>query len=86
MRQRKGDVCTWVIKGKCDAPVITVPSTSATLSATPEWTIQVTEWSSEFTPATSDAQQGTTWTTNSGATGKLYYPPLADLSSVVTDL
>ena len=86
LKQRKGDVCTWVVKGKCDAPVLTVPKTSGALtSATPEWKIQITEWSAEFTPSTSDAQQGATWTANVGATGKLYYPPLQS-ASVVTDL
>jgi hypothetical protein len=87
MKQRKGDVCTWVVAGQCHAPVLTVPKDSgAVTAATPEWKIQITEWSGEFTPATSDAQQGATWTANAGATGKLYYPAKVDLSAIVTDL
>lgn len=87
LKQRIGDVCTWVVAGQCHAPVLTVPKASGAVSATaPEWLIQITEWSGEFTPSTADAQQGATWTANSGATDKLYYPALADLDAVVTDL
>jgi len=40
LKQRKGDVCTWVVAGKCDAPVLTVPSTSGAITtATPEFAI-----------------------------------------------
>jgi len=86
-KQRKGDVCTWVVEGQCHAPVLTVPKGSGAVSATtPEFLIQITEWSAEFTPSTSDAQQGATWTANAGASGKTYYPAKADLSKVVTDL
>ena len=36
LTQKLGDVCTWIIATKCDAPVITVGSTSATITtATP---------------------------------------------------
>lgn len=85
LKQRKGDVCTWVVAGKCDAPVITVPSTSGAITAaTPEWKIQVTEWSGEFTDASADG----TWlaSAQTGATGKLYYPPLSDLSAIIVDI
>ena len=89
LKQRKGDVCTWVVTAKCDAPVITVPSTSGALGSTAEFEIQVTEWTEEFTPTTSDTKQGATWlpTGQSGASGNLVYPPLAkDLSGIITDL
>jgi len=89
LKQKKGDVCTWVVTAKCDAPVLTIPSTSGALSATPEFEIQVTEWTEEFTPTTSDTKQGATWlpTGQSGASGNLVYPPLAkDLSAIITDL
>jgi len=33
LKQRKGDVCTWVVAAKCDAPVITVPTGVATMAA-----------------------------------------------------
>ena len=86
LKQRKGDVCTWIVSSKCDAPVITVPSTSATMTASPsqEWDIQVLEWSGEYVDATADG----TWTstTATGATGKLYYPPASDLSAIIFDL
>ena len=49
LKQRKGDVCTWIIETKCDAPVLTVKTgSSAVTSATPEWAIQVLEWDEEF--------------------------------------
>jgi len=52
MTQKLGDVCTWIIATKCDAPVITVGTTSATITtATPEWSIQVLEWDEEFLSA-----------------------------------
>lgn len=65
LKQRIGDVCTWVVAGQCHAPVITVPKASAALSsaASQEWKIQVTEWGAEFADAAGD----NTWTTNSGA-------------------
>jgi len=83
-KQRKGDVCTWVVEGQCHAPVITVPKDSAAVTASPdnEWAIQVTEWSAEFTDNADDA----TWTTNAGASGKTYYPEKKDMSSIITDL
>ena len=84
LKQRKGDVCTWVIAAKCDAPVITIPKGSAAMTADPnnEFDVQVTEWSNEFLGTA-------TWATTdeSGATGKKYYPPLGkDLSAIITDL
>lgn len=36
LKQRIGDVCTWIVETKCEAPVITVGSTSSTLAATAE--------------------------------------------------
>jgi len=52
LTQKIGDVCTWIIATKCDAPVITVGTTSATITtATPEWSIQVLEWDEEFLSA-----------------------------------
>jgi len=59
------------------------------LSATPEFEIQVTEWSGEFTPTTSDLQQGATWlpSAQSGPTGSLNYPPVGtNLAAIITDL
>jgi hypothetical protein len=84
LKQRKGDVCTWVVAGQCHAPVITVPKGSGAITASPsnEWSIQVTEWGAEFADAAGD----NTWTTNAGATGKLYYPEKKDMSSIITDL
>ena len=83
-KQRKGDVCTWVVEGQCHAPVITVPKDSAAVTASPdnEWSIQVTEWGAEF----ADNADDSTWTTNAGASGKLYYPEKKDMSSIITDL
>jgi hypothetical protein len=34
LKQRKGDVCTWIVAAKCDAPVITVPTGSGALDGT----------------------------------------------------
>ena len=84
LKQKKGDVCTWVVAAKCDAPVVTVPTGSAVMTASPnnEFEVQVTEWSNEFLSAD-------TWlaTAESGATGKLYYPPLSvNLDAKITDL
>jgi len=84
LKQRKGDVCTWVVAGQCHAPVITVPKASGTMTASPdnEWAIQVTEWGAEF----ADADDDKTWKTNAGATSKLYYPEKKDMSTIITDL
>jgi len=87
LKQRKGDVCTWVVAAKCDAPVLTVPSTTGTMTASPsqEFDIQVTEWTGEFVDAAGDS----TWlaTNQSGLTSKKWYPPLAtNLSAIITDL
>lgn len=84
LKQRIGDVCTWVVATKCDAPVITIPTTSAAMTASPnnEFEVQVTEWSNEFLSST-------TWlaTAESGATGALYYPPIGtNLATIITDL
>jgi len=83
-KQRKGDVCTWVVAGQCHAPVITVPKDSGAVTASPsnEWSIQVTEWGAEFADAAGD----NTWTTNAGATSKLYYPEKKDMDAIITDL
>jgi hypothetical protein len=35
LKQRKGDVCTWVVAAKCDAPVLTVPTGSAAMTNSP---------------------------------------------------
>lgn len=49
LKQKIGDACTWVIKTECDAPVLFVPSTSDNLdSMTPEWNIQILEYSYEY--------------------------------------
>ena len=49
MTQKLGDVCTWIIATKCDAPVITVGATSTALTlATLEWSIQILEWDEEL--------------------------------------
>jgi len=82
-KQRIGDVCTWVVAADCDAPVITVAA--GTTAAAAEWNVQVTEWSGEFlTTSTLTTGTGPTWTTQVGATSKLYYPPLT--ATMVTDL
>ena len=86
-KQRIGDVCTWVVAADCDAPVITVAA--GTTAAAAEWEVQVTEWSAEFLQTTDTTASGTgvTWTTQVGATGKLYYPPLtAAVVTAITDL
>jgi len=49
LKQRIGDVCTWVVASECDAPVITVDSATDGAAL---WDIQVTEWSAEFLTAT----------------------------------
>jgi len=73
MTQKIGDVCTWIIATKCDAPVITVGATSAALTLTGlEWSIQVLEWDEEF--LSSDTWLATAYT---GPDVSKYYPPLA---------
>jgi len=53
-KQRIGDVCTWVVAADCDAPVLTVDTTTDSTS----WDIQVTEWSSEFLAEVASAPTG----------------------------
>ena len=53
LKQRVGDVCTFVVAAECDAPVITVATGNTAIDA--EWKVQVTEWSEEFLIATSTA-------------------------------
>jgi hypothetical protein len=73
LTQKIGDVCTWIIATKCDAPVVTVGATSATITtASPEWSIQVLEWDEEFLSA--DTWLATDYT---GPTVCKYYPKLA---------
>ena len=88
LKQRIGDVCTWVVASECDAPVITV---AAATTAVAEWKVQVTEWSAEFLTTSSLATgTGPTWTaaTQAGAATKLYYPPLTAtvITAAITDL
>jgi hypothetical protein len=86
MTQKVGDVCTWIIQTKCDAPVITTGSTSAALSTTPEWSIQVLEWDEEFLTANTWLAAAYTGPGSTAATK--FYPPLAlDLTtSKIADL
>jgi len=88
MKQRVGDVCTWVIAADCDAPVITVASGNTAIDA--EWKVQVTEWSAEFLQiaATTASGTGVTWTaaTQVGTAKKLYPPITAAVVTAVTDL
>jgi len=76
MTQKVGDVCTWIIQTKCDAPVITTGSTSAALSTTPEWSIQVLEWDEEFL-STADTWLATAYTGPGTTAATKFYPPLA---------
>lgn len=88
LKQRIGDVCTWVVASECDAPVITVATGT---DAVAQWKVQVTEWSGEFLQTTDTTASGTgvTWlaSAQTGATSKKWYPPLAaTITAATTDL
>jgi hypothetical protein len=72
LTQKVGDVCTWIVQTKCDAPVLTIKATSADLSSTPEWSIQVLEWDEEFLSADTWAASDYT-----GSSTCKFYPKLA---------
>ena len=73
LTQKLGDVCTWIVETKCDAPVLTIKASSTELSATPEWSIQVLEWDEEFLNTT-DNWADTEYT---GSSTCKFYPKLA---------
>ena len=88
MTQKTGDVCTWLVEGTCDAPVLTVP-TGGGVASTPEYKFQITEWSEEFLSSSATATEGTTWaaTDQVGSGTNKWYPPLTTaVASAVTDL
>ena len=83
LKQRVGDVCTWVIAADCDAPVITVAAGNTAVDA--EWKVQVTEWTEEFLIATSTATgTGATWIASAQTGTTKWYPPLT--ATMIVDL
>jgi len=88
LKQRVGDVCTWVIAAECDAPVITVATGNTAIDA--EWKVQVTEWSAEFLQEAAATASGTgvTWLAAGqvGTTAKLYPPLTAAVNTAIKDL
>jgi len=83
LKQRVGDVCTWVIAAECDAPVITVATGNTAIDA--EWKVQVIEWTEEFLIATALATgTGATWIASAQTGTTKWYPPLT--ATMITDL
>ena len=81
LKQRVGDVCSWVIAADCDAPVLTV-ETGTTGAA--QFDIQVTEWTEEFLQTTTASLMGNTWLVASQTGTTKWYPPLT--ATMITDL